>query len=89
MEVVTDESQRALLAEALLAEVKTPELPEVQGALQEIEERALESRLREMRTLIAEAERRGNVAELTAVTQQKMELDRALRRLHGNHIPKH
>jgi DNA primase len=89
MEVVTDESQRALLAEALLAEVKTPELPEVQGALQEIEERALESRLREMRTLIAEAERHGNAAELTAVTQQKMELDRALRRLHGNHIPKH
>jgi DNA primase len=89
MEVVTDESQRALLAEALLAEVKTPELPEVQGALQEIEERALESRLREMRTLIAEAERRGNVAELAALTQQKMELDRALRRLHGNHTPKH
>jgi DNA primase len=89
MEVVTDESQRALLAEALLGEVKSLNLSEVQGALQEIEERALESRLREMRTLIAEAERRGDVAELTAVTQQKMELDRALRRLHGNHIPKH
>jgi DNA primase len=88
MEVVTDESQRALLAEALLAEVKPPELPEVQGALQEIEERALESRLRDLRTLIAEAERRGDVGELASLTQQKMDLDRALRRLHDHHSPK-
>jgi hypothetical protein len=29
------------------------------------------------------------VAELTALTQQKMELDRALRRLHGSHTPRH
>ena len=85
MEVVTDEAQRALLAEALLAEVRPPELPEVQGALQEIEERALENRLRDLRTLIAEAERRNDIAELAVLTQQKMELDRALRRLHGNH----
>jgi DNA primase len=89
MEVVTDESQRALLAEALLAEVKPPELPEVQGALQEIEERALEGRLRDMRVLIAEAERRGDIAELAVLTQQKMELDRALRRLHGHQPAKH
>jgi DNA primase len=88
MEVVTDEPQRALLAEALLAEVKPPELPEVQGALQEIEERALGSRLRDLRALIAEAERRGDVGELAALTQQKMELDRALRRLHDHHSPK-
>jgi DNA primase len=89
MEVVTDEAQRALLAEALLAEVRSPELAEVQGALQEIEERALENRLRELRTLIAEAERRNDIAELAVLTQQKMELDRALRRLHGNHPGKH
>jgi len=89
MEVVTDESQRALLAEALLAEVKPPELPEVQGALQEIEERALESRLRDLRTQIAEAERRGDVGQLAALTQQKMDLDRALRRLHDHQAPKH
>lgn len=34
--------------------------------------------------LIAEAERRGDVAELAVITQQKLELDRALRRLHGH-----
>lgn len=83
MEVVHDEKQRALLAEALLGEARPPELAEVQGALQEIEERALENRLRELRGLIAEAERRGDVAELAGLTQQKMDLDRALRRLHG------
>ena len=89
MEVVTEEAQRAFLAEALLAEVKPPELAEVQGALQEIEERALASRQRDMRALIAEAERRGDIAELAALTQQKMDLDKALRRLHDHHPPQH
>jgi len=89
MEVVTEEAQRAFLAEALLAEVKPPELAEVQGALQEIEERALASRLRDMRALIAEAERRGDIAELAALTQQKMDLDKALRRLHDHHPSQH
>jgi DNA primase len=87
IEVVADEGQRALLAEALLAEVKPPELTEVQGALQEIEERALENRLRDLRVLISEAERRGDIAELASLAQQKMELDRTLRRLHGSHPP--
>jgi len=89
MEVVTDETQRAFLAEALLAEVKPPELAEVQGALQEIEERALASRLRDMRALIAEAERRGDIAELATLTQQKVDLDKALRRLHDHHPSQH
>jgi DNA primase len=61
----------------------------VQGALQEIEERALGIRLRDLRELIAEAERRGDVGQLAALTQQKMDLDRALRRLHDRHSPKH
>jgi DNA primase len=34
--------------------------------------------------LIAEAERRGDFTELTLLTQQKLELDRALQRLHRN-----
>src|SRR5664280_929014 len=41
MDVVEDQAQRALLAEALLAEVKPPEENEVQSAVQEIQERAL------------------------------------------------
>jgi DNA primase len=82
MDVVEDPAQRALLAEALLAETKPPEEGEVQSAIQEIQERAIESRQRELRARIAEAERRGDFAELALLTQQKLELDRALRQLH-------
>ena len=84
MDVVEDPTQRALLAEALLAEVKPPEVSEVRGAVQEIHERAIEHRQRELRALIAEAERRGDFAELALLTQQKLELDRTLRQLHGH-----
>jgi DNA primase len=86
MSVVEDEAQRALLAEALLAETKPPEPTEVLSAVQEIQERAIESRQRDLRTLIAEAERRSDFGELATLTQQKLELDRALRQLH-NHRP--
>ena len=88
MDVVEDPAQRALLAEALLAEVKPPEAFEVRSAIQEIHERAIEHRQRDLRSLIAEAERRGDFAELALLTQQKLELDRTLRQLHGHHPPK-
>jgi DNA primase len=81
MDVVEDPAQRALLAETLLAETKPPEENEVRSAIQEIQERTIERRQRELRTLIAEAERRGDFAELALLTQQKLELDRALRTL--------
>jgi len=87
MDVVEDPAQRALLAEALLAETKPPEEIELQSALQEIQERAIESRQRDLRTLISEAERRGDFAELATLTQQKLELDRALRQLHNQNPP--
>jgi len=86
MDIVEDEAQRALLAEALLAEVKPPEESEIQSAIQEIQERAIAARLRDLRTLIAEAERRADFTELALLTQQKLELDRSLRNLH-NHRP--
>jgi DNA primase len=82
MDVVEEPGQRALLAEALLAEVKPPEASEVASAVQEIQERALAGRQRDLRAQIAEAERRGDFAELALLTQQKLELDRALRGLH-------
>ncbi len=84
MDVVEDAAQRALLAEALLGESRMPAADEVESALQELEERIVESRLRDLRAEIAEAERRGDYAELAVLTQQKLELDRALRQLHRN-----
>ena len=88
MDVVEDPAQRALLAETLLAEVKPPEASEVQSAIQEIQERAIEGRQRELRSLIAEAERRGDFAELAVLTQQKLDLDRTLRQLHNQRPPR-
>jgi DNA primase len=82
MDVVEEPGQRALLAEALLGEMRPPEEAEVSSAIQELEERALEGRQRELRAQIAEAERREDHAGLALLTQQKLELDRALRKLH-------
>jgi DNA primase len=87
MDAVEDPAQRAWLAETLLAETRPPEESEVQSAIQEIQEREIERRLRELRELIAGAERRGDVAELALLTQQKLDLDRALRRLHNRKSP--
>ena len=78
MDVVDDPGQKALLAEALFRETRRT----VEGALQEVQERAVESQLRDLRAQIAEAERQGDYAELAVLTQQKLELDRALRQLH-------
>jgi DNA primase len=83
MDVVEDPAQKALLAEALLAETKPPEENEVLSAIQEIQERAIEKRQRDLRALITEAERRGDHAELALLTQQKLDLDRSLRQLHN------
>jgi DNA primase len=86
MDVVEDPAQRALLAEVLLAEIKPPEEAEVQSAIQEIQERAIETRQRDLRALIAEAERSGDFTELALLTQQKLDLDRALRQLHRSSV---
>jgi DNA primase len=83
MEAVGDAGQRALLAEALLGESRPPQANEVESAVQEVQERAIEGRLRDMRAQIAEAERNGDFTGLALLTQQKLELDRVLRRLHG------
>ncbi len=87
MEAVTDESQRRLLAEALLGETRPPGEDEVFSALQKIQERVMEARQRELRAQITEAEPRADFAELAVLTQQKLDLDRALRQLHHQKPP--
>jgi DNA primase len=87
MEAVQDEGQRARLAQALLGETKPPGVDEVFSALQEVQEREIGARLRAIRAAIAEAERRADHAELAVLTQQKLELDRALRKLHHQRPP--
>jgi DNA primase len=82
MDAVEDEGQRALLAQALLGETRPPAEDEVSSSLQHIHEQAIEHRRREVLRLIAEAERRGDMAEALNLTQEKLQLDRALRDLH-------
>ncbi len=84
IDAVEDPAQRALLAEALLAETRPPASSEVQSAIQELQERAIESRQRELRAQIAEAEQRGDFTGQAVLLQQKLEMDRALRQLHQN-----
>jgi DNA primase len=86
LDVVQDAAQRALLAEVLLAETRPPVESEVKSAIQELQERATVSQLRDLRGSIADAERRGDFTELALLTQQKLDLDRALRELQ-NHRP--
>jgi DNA primase len=83
MDVVEDDGQRALLAQALLGETRPPAEDEVTGALQQIQEQGMEHRQRELRAQIADAERRGELAEVVRLTQEKLQLDRALRELHN------
>jgi len=83
LDAIESPAQRAFLAEALMGETRPPEETEVASALQELEERSIESRQRNLRALIAEAERRADFAQLAILTQQKLELDRALRQLHN------
>jgi DNA primase len=81
MEVVEEEAQRARLAQALLQDAEAPEAAEVRSAIQELEERVMESRQRDLRVQIAEAERQGDFAGLALLTRQKLEIDRALNEL--------
>ncbi|MDE3201488.1 MAG: DNA primase [Acidobacteriota bacterium] len=83
MEVIEHETQRRLLAEALLAETDPPANATVIGAVVSLEKRQIENELRDIRARIAEAERLGDHGEVAVLTQRKLELDRTLRGLHG------
>jgi DNA primase len=83
MEMVEDQAQMALLAEALMGETGPPSAETVRGAIESVQKRRIEGEIRALRAQIAEAERRGDHAELAVLTQQKLDLDRALRRLQG------
>ncbi len=78
LDAAPDEGSRSVLALVLLneAEPVTPE--QVEDALHSLERSSLERRQREMRSLIAEAERRSDTAMLTQLTMEKQALQRKL-----------
>jgi DNA primase len=68
---------------------RDPSMAEVSEILEKFEERSIEAELRDLRMLIAEAERQGDHAELAILTQKVLALDRELRRLHNHRSSEH
>ena len=79
MALPIEERDRSLLAESLIDEHEplTPEL--LENAFAALRRRQLESRQRELKSLIAEAERKNAIAEMNRLIQEKFEVDRQLR----------
>ena len=86
LDAAPDQPSRILLARTL-QDAEDPETTSnnqsmterVENALETLKYRQLERRQRELRTLIAEADRRGDHAMLTNLTAEKLQIDRKLR----------
>jgi DNA primase len=74
-----DPGQRALLAQVLLREASELEMEQVEAALESLKYRHLEALQRRVRADIAEAERRGDLAQLAIFMAQKLKVDRQMR----------
>ena len=74
-----DPGQRALLAQVLLRESGEVEMEQVEAAVQSLKYRHLEALQRRVRADIAEAERRGDWAQLAVFMAQKLKVDRQMR----------
>ncbi len=74
-----DPGQRALLAQALLRESGEVEMEQVEAALESLKYRQLEALQRRVRADIAEAERRGDWAQLALFMAEKLKVDRQMR----------
>ncbi len=72
---------RTLVAQLLMRESEPVNGHELESALVTLERHFLEHRQRGLRGAIAEAERKGDLASVTARMTERMELDRRLRDL--------
>jgi DNA primase len=80
---IPDSSQRSLLAQALLRETSEVELEQVEAALESLKFRHLQALQRRVRADIAEAERRGDLAQLAVFMAEKLRVDREMREVGG------
>ena len=78
-----DGGQRTLLAQALLRESSEVEMEQVEAALESLNYRHLEALQRRVRADIAEAERRGDWAQLAVFMAEKVKVDRQMRDVDG------
>jgi DNA primase len=81
--VISEPSQRALLAQALFRESGELDMREVEAALESLKYRHLEALQRRVRADIAEAERRGDLAQLAIFMAEKLKVDREMRDADG------
>ena len=79
LSALADPVQRALVAQTLLRESTDVLLEQVDAAIQSLEYRHLEALQRRVRADIAEAERRGDLAQLALFMAEKVKVDRAMR----------
>jgi DNA primase len=79
LESAPDDAGRSMLASVLLSEGEPVTAEQVQNALHAMEQRRLQRRQRELRTLMAEADRRGDTAAVTQLMAEKLQIDRTLR----------
>ena len=83
MSLELSDSDRAHLAEALLKEDEEITAELLESALEALRRRKAESRLRELKEQIAEAERKNDNTRMMQLIQEKLELDRQLRSAAG------
>jgi DNA primase len=79
MAALPDPSHRALLAQTLFRESGEVEVEQVEAALDSLKYRRLEALQRRVRADIAEAERRGDLAQLAVFIAEKRRVDREMR----------
>jgi DNA primase len=82
LEALREPGPRTLVAQLLMRESEPVTVHELESALLTLEQHSVEHRQRRIRSEIAEAERRGDLAGVTALMTERMELDRRLRELH-------
>ncbi len=80
MDVVEDEAQRALVAEALLGETRPPGENEVQSALDGLRHKWLDKQYMEVEAKIKDAHNRGDFVGEIQLAQQRLILNRERRR---------
>jgi DNA primase len=82
LEAMREPAARMLVAQLLMRESEQVTVHELESALLTLEQHSVEHRQRRIRSEIGEAERRGDLAGVTALMTERMELDRRLRELH-------
>ena len=81
LETLRELKARMLVAQLLMRESEPVTVHELESAVLTLEQHSVEHRQRRIRGAIGEAERRGDLAGVTALMTERMELDRRLREL--------